>query len=490
MKTFLYRMVPIVLLIVFVLPLMPVSRVFAEATNLTDSGSLIEIAPHMSTVLRTKKAITRVVVAQPKLADVDLLAANQLLIVAQSTPGTTSLILWHGEEETEIYRVRVRLDDTQWKEIQAAINHLVPEARVRVERLGEDKVCIHGTVESQKDLDRVVEITKGFVSNFTNMITLQGFQQVQLEVKVAEVSRSGMRQMGLGFLIDNNFKAALTPSGSIETAMEGGGSLTATSSTDRSSSTYSSMSSSASLSSPYSSAFQILLHSLDRNYLVLLNLLKSQGLSRLLASPTLVTMNGQKAEFIVGGEFPYPFTEDGETSIQFKQFGIALTFTPYIVDKETITLVVEPEVSALDYSTAVVSGGTSVPGISTRRTQSTIQLKDGQAFAIAGLLREETAVSVNKVPFLGDIPVLGSLFTSKSQENRETELVVVVCPRIVTAVSARTAPALPGVSFERGTGDVGFFLLNRGEPAEKPAGGDRAVPYHVPKFRGEIGFSQ
>lgn len=475
------------LVVVLLLLTIPAGLVRAQdGSEPRDPGRVIEVAPHTSLVWNTQKPVTRVAVADPKLADIELLTTTQLLIVAQEKAGVTSLILWHGDRETEVYRIRVRLPDSLWGEIQSAIDRLVPGAHVKVERLGEDGVALDGTVENQKDLDRILEVTKKFAPTFTNMVTLRGSQQVQLEVKVAEVSRSGIKQMGLGFLLDKDYKIGLSPSGTMAGTMSG---TSAAEAGIRQ--TTSSLDSTASLSSPFGSAFQVLIHLVGNDTLLLLNLLKSQGLSRLLASPTLVTMNGQRAEFLVGGEFPYPWTatDNGttSTSIQFKQFGIILGFTPYIVDKETVTLVVEPEVSALDYSVLTVSGGTTVPGISTRRAQSTIQLKDGQVFAMAGLLREETTSSVSKIPFLGDIPVLGTFFTSKSYEDRETELVIIVCPRIVTAMSAAHAPPLPGGPVRTRLGDLEFFVNNRAVAERAASSGD--APPRTPRFKGEIGFS-
>jgi pilus assembly protein CpaC len=457
----------------------------AGAGGLPDKavGSFIEVGPNMSCVFTARKPITRAAVADPKIADVQILTANQVLVVGQKKPGVTTLIVWYGDQETDVRRIRVRLPDFVWEEIRTTIDRIVPDAHVKVERLGEDGVALDGTVESQADFERVVAVTKGFVTEFTNMVTVRGLQQVQLEVKVAEVSRTGLKQMGLGFLLSgDNSNIAVTSSGAVEATQAALGSSSSGIINEKA------VTSTATLTPPFGSAFKVLVHQLGSNQLLLLNLLKSQGLSRLLASPTLVAMNGQKAEFLVGGEFPYPYTtEEKSTSIQFKEFGISLSFTPYIVDKETITLIVAPEVSALDYSVQTVTAGTSVPGITTRRAQSTVQLKDGQVFAIAGLLRQETNASVNKVPFLGDIPFLGSLFTNKSFENRETELVIVVCPRIVTALNKADTPLLPGALMEREMGDFDFFLRNRVLPKEGPA--NAGTSGSAPRFRGEIGYS-
>jgi len=200
-------------------------------------------------------------------------------------------------------------------------------------------------------------------------------------------------------------------------------------------------------------------------------------------------MSGQEASFLVGGEFPYPVSDRyGNTNVQFKQFGIMLRFTPFVVGGETITIKVEPEVSALDYSMLTASGGTAVPGITTRRGQSTLQLKDGQTFAMAGLLKEETRSAVNKIPFLGDLPVLGTLFTSKEFQTSESELVIIVSPRLVRALNPHEVVQLPGSNLGRDVSDLDFFLLNRGLPSAGPSPA-AGVP-RAPRFSGEIGFTR
>ncbi|NLI82314.1 MAG: type II and III secretion system protein family protein [Deltaproteobacteria bacterium] len=460
----------------------------ANCSDFASTGCKVVIAPHMSFVKSTTAPITRIAVADPTLADAELLTPTQVLIVAQEKLGTTSLILWHGDSQADVYEIEVRLQEKVWNEIRDALRRLVPDARVKVERVG-DGVVLDGTVESQRDLERVLEIVKGLTPNFTNLLSVRGSQQIQLEVKIAEVSRSGIKEIGLGFLLDKDWKVAVFPAGTAAgslNAVRERGAETSTSNTDT---ILSSLGSAAILSSPYSSAFQVLAHGVEDDLLGLISLLKGQGLSRLLASPTLVTMSGQQAQFLVGGEYPYPVTdENGNVNIQFKQFGILLRFTPYLVGDETITLAVEPEVSALDYSVLAISGGTGVPGLTTRRGQTTLQLKDGQTFAMAGLLKEETRSAVSKIPLLGDIPVLGALFTSKEFQNNETELIIVVKPRIVRALNPQEVPSLPGETMAREVTDLDFFLLNRAEPRQAAHGNGKTV--RVPRFIGQIGFTR
>jgi pilus assembly protein CpaC len=302
----------------------------------------------------------------------------------------------------------------------------------------------------------VLTAVKSFDVNVINMITVSGSQQVQLEVNIAEVSKSGSKQMGLGFINNSDWNIGLFPSGSFSgaSAAVGDSSGGVTSGLD--------------LASPFASAFQLAVHSLSGDTVGILSILKGQGLARILATPTLVTMSGQEADFLVGGEFPVPVPGDnGSTNVTFKEFGILLRFTPMVVDKETITIRVEPEVSSVDYSLGVISGGVSVPGISTRRGATTLQLKDGQSFVMAGLLKEESATTISKFPFLGDIPIIGSLFTSKSFQKSESELMIMVTPRLVRALNADELPPLPGAAERSNVSDVDFFLRNL--PPERPA---------------------
>ena len=459
-----------------------------NCADFAGAGCSIVIGPHMSFVKSVNRPVTKIAIADAQVADAELLTTTQILLIAKDKTGITSLTLWHGDGHAEVYQVEVRLLDKVWNDIREALRRLAPNARVQVERLG-DGVVLDGTVESQEELERVLEITRSFVPNFTNMVRVSGSQQVQLEVRIAEVSRSGIKQLGLGFLLNKDWQVAVFPSGSAAGAMTGLREKTLDQSGQNFDSKIASLAADAILASPYDSAFQVLAHGVNNDLLAILSILKGQGLSRLLASPTLVTMSGQEASFLVGGEFPYPVTDrNGNTNVQFKQFGIMLRFTPFVVASETITIKVEPEVSALDYSMLTSSGGTAVPGITTRRGQSTLQLKDGQTFAMAGLLKEETRSAVNKVPFLGDLPVLGTLFTSKEFQASETELVIIVSPRLVRALNQHEVAPLPGANLGRDVSDLDFFLLNRGLSPAGPAPAP-GVP-KAPRFSGEIGFTQ
>lgn len=478
-----------------------------------ESACKIEIDMDKSFVKQTEKVIARVSVANPDIADVQAITPRQILVIGKKA-GSTNLIIWpeneenddlKGEEKAQVYDIDVYVSFSLIETIHNTIRRLVPGARINIQR-AKNGVILDGEVESQYMLERVLGIVRSYVdvSPDNNLVTVAGCQQVQLEVKIAEVSRSGMKQMGLGFLNNNDWSIGLFTSGSVNgktTANNSGLPASITESID-SFGNYSrtvsgggisrDMGSSIQMESPFSSAFQIVLHAVEDNSLTMLSLLKGQGLSRILASPTLVALSGQEAEFMVGGEYPYPVQgEFGQNSIEYKRFGIMLNFTPTVVGKETISIQVQPEVSSLDYSASVTTGGVVVPGLRTRKGSTTLQLKDGQTFAMAGLINEEVQWTLNKVPFLGDIPVLGTLFTSKEFQRSESELVIIVTPRLVRAMNPDEVPPLPGESEIGHVNDTDFFLKNRvSAPDINSNKTERNRETIVPEFSGKTGFSR
>jgi pilus assembly protein CpaC len=206
----------------------------------------------------------------------------------------------------------------------------------------------------------------------------------------------------------------------------------------------------------------------------------------MLAKPTLVTMSGQEAEFIVGGSFPIPVSQEfGQTTVNFQSYGIQLKFKPYVLGEETITMYVAPEVSTPDYSLGTMSGGVAVPGLKTRSSSTVLQLKDGQTFVMAGLLKEDVSTTFDKIPLLGDLPILGTIFTSKRYQKSESELVVVVTPRMVRALNREEVPPLPGADMDPDLSGVDFFLLNWDLKRQA-----NQSLNDLPAFVGKTGYSQ
>ncbi len=480
----------------------------------------IEIELHKALLKRTQTPITRVSIAEPEIADYHLVTPTQILLMGKET-GATNLILWHGEETVEMYEVRVFMPGNMIRQMEQTLTDLIPDSQIHI-RAGANGLLLSGEVQSQEDMDKVLKIVSGYVRSYTNLITVRGSQQVQLSVRIAEVSRSGMKQMGLGFFTNHNWAVGVLPSGSIASGAISNstdrtpGAVTPSISTGESSTSFyetsegywsrlttsttggestassvdnitRSLTNEMNLSSPFASAIQLAVHSVSDDFMAILSLLKGQNLARILASPTLVTMSGQEASFLAGGEFPVPIEGgDSDTTIQYKSYGIMLRFTPMVTGEETITLQVEPEISSVDYSTAVSSGGVAVPGLKTRRGSTTLQLKDGQTFVMAGLLREELYTTTSKVPLLGDVPYLGSLFTSKELGKKESELMIIVTPRLVRALNPEEVPALPGENEMDMVSDWDFFVKNEmeGGPIMKEP------PVDGPDMIGGGGFAQ
>jgi len=408
-----------------------------------------------SRLIKTKKPITRAAVANPKTADVEVLTPTSVLLIAKSkTPASTSLILWFGEDHVRTYDIHVfsTIPAKALTALKKRILGMAPGVTVELLDTGAGEnaqtLILNGEVSSQQILNQVLNLVKGFGMEPLNLIKLTGSQQVQLKVMIAEVSNSALRDMGINFAhVSDNFGVGIYKGGS-------------TSSFGESDNDSNSGDLEYTIGESFSSAFQIAMVSTKGNWLGVLSLLKTQGLARSLATPTLVTMNGQKAQFQAGGEYPVPMEgEDGPT-IEHKEYGVMLSFTPYIIDKDTITLEVSPEVSSLDYSVEVSSGGTTVPGLNTRKATTTLQLKSGQTFAMAGLMQENYYQTVHKIPFLGDMPFIGSLFTAKEHSISESELVVMVTPTIVRAMNPAQVPGLPGNEIKTRTTDTDFFIQN------------------------------
>ena len=506
--------------------------VLAETTQAVSVPELKKIFLGRTVLFGVKKDFYRVAVGDAKIASVRAVSKRQILIKG-SRPGWTNLIIWYRDNTVKVYDFRVKIDPKMISDVEDLIKKLVPTSAVHVVPANQD-LLLEGEVESMEDMQRVLQIVSAFFSfkekrrgeegeegkssttinigtgtnnNYetnenerqleqnldmtvaikNNLIILKGAQQVQLEVKIAEVSRSSMKKLGLGFLNNRDWSIGVFPAGKVSGEM----SLAKHSPTDSSeSSTTAALSSAAEIASPFGAAFQVLLHSSSDDSLAILSLLKGQGIARMLATPTLVTMSGQTASFNVGGEFPVPTTDsEGQTTINYKEYGVILRFTPTIVGKETITLNVSPEVSEPDWSVGTASGGVAVPGVKTRKGHSTLQLKDGQTFVMAGLLKEDSYSVINKIPFLGEIPIIGTLFTSKEYQKKETELVIIVTPHLVRPLNRGEVPPLPGEDIMDNVSDIDFFLLNR-TMRNIGMGNKNWSEKTKPAFAGEMGFER
>jgi len=296
-------------------------------------------------------------------------------------------------------------------------------------------------------------------------VQVTGDQQVQLEVRFAEVSRSSLKELGVNFFHKDDRPvrvAGMTAPGTNPGSFLNTGSnpsipgVGARSPTGLPPDVYAPV---------FNNAFSLFFSQAVGGFpfSVTLNLLQQNGLARILAEPTLVTLTGQEAKFLAGGELPIPITSAlGQTNVVFKEFGILLQFTPTVIGTDTIHLKMATEVSEIDPNLTVVVAGSAIPGFTSRQGETTVRLGDGQSFVIAGLLSERTRSNLAKVPVLGSIPVLGMLFRSTAFQREETELLVVITARLAKPLAPHEVPPLP-TDLVRPPGDLGLFLLGAQE---------------------------
>lgn len=412
------------------------------------------------TLVDVSEPLKRASVANPEIAEVSILSPKQLLVTGKA-PGVTELVLWDGNDKQTAFTVAVELDVS---EIRSAIAEAVPGANIVV-RPVRDAVLLSGSVPDVDALTRALDIARVLTPNILNQLTVAGEQQVLLRCTVAEVDKNSTRQLGInGWLAGDNLRDvfAVSQIDGINPVNIGAGG-------------------SQNILTPNGMAFVT-----DQNGLVLretptlslgfprvqmqlfLQALRENGLLRVMAEPNLVALNGQEAKFIVGGEIPYPVpAATGTPGIEFKEFGIQLRFLPTVIGRQMIRLTVSPTVSEVDFS--VQSLG--VPGLRSRGATTTIELASGSTIAIAGLLSDNLRGVARKIPALGDVPVLGALFSSVEFQRSTTELVILVTPELVSSVQPDQVAAVPG-QFMTPPNDGELFglglLEGKPDPDEQP----------------------
>jgi pilus assembly protein CpaC len=433
-------------------PAIRIDRSVGAATELAlESGQ--------NRLLVLSEEIVRVAVADPAVADLKVVTPNQLLLTAK-TAGTTDLTVWNRNNEPLVVALQVTKN---LEPLRRQVKELFPGENVTVTGAGE-LVILSGEVSDVRIPERIVDVARLHARQVANLIKVSGNQQVQLEVRFAEVSRSGLRQIGVNMFhksADRDLVAGMSGRGvspgdflntvqnpTIPGAGESTGHLPFGQPPDV-------------FQPQFNTGFSLFLSSFpDFPFSVMLSLLQSNGLAKVLAEPTLVTLSGQQARFLAGGELPIPLGGSfGQVSVEWKRFGILLDFTPTVIAGDTIHLDLSAEVSEIDQSLGVTIGGTTVPGLTSRQSQTTVRLGDGQSFAIAGLLSDKIRSQIEKVPLLGSIPILGTLFRSSQYRRDETELLVVVTARLAKPVAPHQLPPLPSERELNHPNDFELFLL-------------------------------
>ncbi len=403
-----------------------------------------------SLVLESPEDIQRVSVASGDILELVAVGPREVVINGKG-PGESSLILWQASGNRLMFDVSVRKPDLKLEALRRELAKELGEQAVSVSLEGE-AVFLRGTVKDMVSAERAVAIAESFGKpvNLLRVLTPQGEPQILLRVKFAEVDRSVSSDMGINLFSTG----AMHTVGSVSTEQYNPPTL-------------SSSSAGAPTTFNLGDALNIFLFRPDLNLGTTIKLLQSRQALEILAEPNLLTTSGKPASFVSGGEFPYPTVQASGgspvVSIAFREFGVKLNFTPSVTPRGTIRLVVAPEVSSLDYTNNLVYAGFNIPALSTRKMSTEVELKDGQTFAIAGLLDNRTTESLSKIPGLGDIPFFGKLFQSRTTNRNKKELLVVVTPEIVRPIpegqpipevqlptpllkdGAATAPRTPGI---------------------------------------------
>lgn len=398
--------------------------------------------------LQTDLAYVDLVVGDPEIADVMPLTDRSFYVHGKKI-GTTSVTAYDAQRR-RIGAVDLEVGYSTGR-LQAELRRQAPQARVRVSSVN-GRILLSGDVPDAIAQDTVLMIAHQFGAEVLNQMKITSPQQVMLEVRFLEASRQAGKEFGVKWdVVSKRLNASL-----------GGGNL-------------------VSGSTPFGAVLGQLLSG-GTKVDVLVQALEGRGLARRLAEPNLTAMSGQTASFLAGGEFPFPVAGvNGAVSVEFKKFGVGLSFTPTVLANGVINLKIEPEVSQMDVTNAVNVGGIMVPSLVVRRVSTNVELKDGQSFALAGLLQSVSSETINALPWINDVPVLGALFRSTAFERRETELAVIVTPHLVRPTRPGQ-PLLSPLDTTISANDIDRFLLGKqeiapadlrvaqGKPA-RPAGG-------------------
>lgn len=379
-----------------------------------------------SAVVNIDAPIARVSLTSADIADALVTTPTQLLIQGK-VPGTISMFVWDRGGAMRRYNVTVERDVTQ---LAQQVKELFPGEPINVEGNGKS-VVLAGMVSSKYIAEKAVEVAAGFVDKKEDVVSLLQVRegpppQVLLRVRFAEVSRSALTELGSSFFTGaNGYKDWVGRSSTQQfpAPIFDDGKLV------------------------FSDFLNLFLFNTEHNVGTVIRALQTRGLFQSLAEPNLVAETGKEASFLAGGEFPIPVAQAGAggvaITVVFKEFGVRLNFTPNVVGGDRVRIKVRPEVSTLDFANAVTVEGFRIPALSTRRTETELELRNGQTFAVAGLLNNTATQSLQKIPGIGDIPILGLLFKSKAAQKNQTELVVMITPEILPQNSAGVTNQLP-----------------------------------------------
>jgi pilus assembly protein CpaC len=407
-------------------------------------SSDVRLVAGRSTLVDVGSPIARVSLTSADIADAMVTSPSQLLVHGK-TPGSISMFVWSRGGAVRRYEIAVQRDVTR---LADQMRQLFPTEQIQVHSNGRN-VVLSGTVANKDVIEKAMSVALGIVEKRDDVVSLlqvreaRRSDQVLLRVRFAEVNRSALTEFGMSFFTSpTGVKNTLGRVSTQQYAAPGFTDLEWT----KSSSDFGAPVDSAKGKFAFSDFLNLFLFSERYDLGTMIRAMQNRGLFESLAEPNLVAQSGKEASFLAGGEFPIPVMQGSGSnmgvSVQFKEFGIRLNFTP-TVNGDRVHLKVRPEVSTLDYGNAVTISGFRIPALSTRRTETELELRDGQTFAIAGLMNNQMSSTLQKVPGIGDIPILGHLFKSKAAQKQQTELVVIITPEILSTESVGVTDSLP-----------------------------------------------
>jgi pilus assembly protein CpaC len=402
-----------------------------------ESQERLHLLVGRSLVISTPGRIRRVSIADPSIADAVIISPTQILVNGKS-PGGVSLVLWNEVDQSQTFELFIDMDILG---LSQKIHEVFPHEAVQVEA-SKDLVMLSGKVSSKAVADKILQVVSAVNPKVISLMQTPALPQpgeILLEVKFAEVDRGKLSELGMNvFSLPGSTTRTFAAVG---TQQFGPIQLPALTTNANGSLTSNNLA--------LSDLLNIFVFRPDINLGATIKALEQKNLLQILAEPNLLTQSGKEATFIAGGEFPFPVVQGGgagtvpTVTIQFKEFGVKLNFTPDVTEEGKIHLKVRPEVSALDFSNALTLSGFVIPAISTRRVEAEVELEDGQTFAIAGLVDDRITQVMSKFPILGDIPILGQIFRSRSLNKTKTELLILVTPHRVKPFNAGQAPSGP-----------------------------------------------
>lgn len=415
------------------------------------ASSALNVPMNRAVVVESDTPFTELSIANPGIADISSLSDRTIYVLGKE-PGRTTLTLLGGDGRliTNV-EVHVTPDIAEFKE---RLEQILPGENIEV-RTANNGIVLSGTVSSIARLDRAMELAQRYAPDrVSNLMSVGGTQQVMLKVRFAEMQRSVSKSLSSsialqGSALGNNLGLAGV-SNSLTSSDVG--------------------SASVSSSGDNNGAFLFGFNAGGVEVGILLEALEARGVVRTLAEPNLTALSGQEAKFLAGGEYPIPVSQDnGAVTIEYKPFGVELNFTPRVIDNDVINLELSAAVSSLDSSNGFTANGFTVDAFKRRETSTTVEMRDGESFAIAGLLQDDFMDLTGQVPWVGDIPILGSLFRSAEYSRQQTELVIIVTPHLVTPTRGEVL-ALPTDRVQPPT-ERDLFLFGRVTADKAPKSG-------------------